>query len=141
MKGRGRGLGASAVLSCLAAALGGGATAGERASARRVDGLWFEQPQFLAYFAGYEWSPDPRLAEVPFTGHAWGIHFPVAAVAEPGRGRVFAVSDNAFHDDCLIHDSGNLALFAAGLAWVAEPANERRVHRPRRVVRRPAGTV
>lgn len=61
-----------------------------------------------------------------------GGPFTIFAVAEAGRGRVFAVSDNAFHDDCVRNEPTNTALFHSGLAWVAEFVNERHVHSPRR---------
>jgi uncharacterized protein (TIGR03437 family) len=51
--------------------------------------------------------------------------FIMVAVAQAGRGRIFVVSDNAFHDDYLqfATRAGNLNLFLSALAWLSAPVN------------------
>ena len=51
--------------------------------------------------------------------------FVMVGAAQFGSGRVFVVSDNAFHDDYTQYPSnaGNLNLFLSGLAWVTNSAN------------------
>jgi uncharacterized protein (TIGR03437 family) len=51
--------------------------------------------------------------------------FVMVAATQAGNGRVFVVSDNAFHDGYLQQSSffGNLSLFLSALAWLSAPVN------------------
>jgi len=44
-----------------------------------ADPAWFGQPQFFTFYNGYFFQPDPGLAQVPFTGQAFGVYiYPTA---------------------------------------------------------------
>jgi uncharacterized protein (TIGR03437 family) len=51
--------------------------------------------------------------------------FTMVAAAQLGKGHVFVVSDNAFHDDYLqsSENAGNLNLFLSGIAWATSAVN------------------
>jgi uncharacterized protein (TIGR03437 family) len=76
----------------------------------------------LGFTSSAEWkSVSGQVTQQP--GEPNGP-FVMVAAAQAGKGRVFVVSDNAFHDDYLKSSSqlGNLNLFLSALAWLTAPA-------------------
>jgi hypothetical protein len=77
----------------------------------------------LGFTSAAEWR---SLSELPTKQPAEASGpFVMVAAAQAGRGRVFVVSDDAFHDDYIrsISRVGNLNLFLSALAWLSASVN------------------